>query len=206
MDGFEVYKTYLAIKLHFTRDNYNFDQYNGGTRATNDSFNRRNDRFFFHRIANFFATAKFDLIARIISQFSRFLTGIEIHPAAKIGKNFFIDHGTGTVIGETSIIGDHVKMYQGVALIGRSLKGGQALRGTRRHPIIEDRVTLYANATIMGGDTTVGMRSTIGANVFLTHSVPPDSLVLNDAIDLKVLDKKDRNLKEDGEKPPVEQV
>ena len=146
------------------------------------------------------------LIPRIMTEWAHSRTGMDLHPGASIGSHFFIDHGTGTVIGETSIIGDHVKMYQGVALIGRSLKGGQALRGTRRHPIIEDRVTLYANATIMGGDTTVGMRSTIGANVFLTHSVPPDSLVLNDAIDLKVLDKKDRNLKEDGEKPPVEQV
>ena len=146
------------------------------------------------------------LIPRIMTEWAHSRTGMDLHPGASIGSHFFIDHGTGTVIGETSIIGDHVKMYQGVALIGRSLKGGQALRGTRRHPIIEDRVTLYANATIMGGDTTVGMRSTIGANVFLTHSVPPDSLVLNDDIDLKVLDKKDRNLKEDGEKPPVEQV
>jgi len=143
------------------------------------------------------------LIPRIMTEWAHSRTGMDLHPGASIGSHFFIDHGTGTVIGETSIIGDHVKMYQGVALIGRSLKGGQALRGTRRHPIIEDRVTLYANATIMGGDTTVGMRSTIGANVFLTHSVPPDSLVLNDDIDLKVLDKKDRNLKEDGEKPPV---
>ena len=146
------------------------------------------------------------LIPRIMTEWAHSRTGMDLHPGASIGSHFFIDHGTGTVIGETSIIGDHVKMYQGVALIGRSLKGGQALRGTRRHPIIEDRVTLYANATIMGGDTTVGMRSTIGANVFLTHSVPPDSLVLNDDIDLKVLDKKDRNLKEDGEKPPVEHV
>ena len=146
------------------------------------------------------------LIPRIMTEWAHSRTGMDLHPGASIGSHFFIDHGTGTVIGETSIIGDHVKMYQGVALIGRSLKGGQALRGTRRHPIIEDRVTLYANATIMGGDTTVGMRSTIGANVFLTHSVPPDSLVLNDDVDLKVLDKKDRNLKEDGEKPPVEHV
>ena len=99
------------------------------------------------------------LIPRIMTEWAHSRTGMDLHPGASIGSHFFIDHGTGTVIGETSIIGDHVKMYQGVALIGRSLKGGQALRGTRRHPIIEDRVTLYANATIMGGDTTVGMRS-----------------------------------------------
>ena len=129
------------------------------------------------------------LIPRIMTEWAHARTGMDLHPGAKIGEAFFIDHGTGTVIGETSVIGDHVKMYQGVALIGRSLKGGQDLRGVRRHPTIEDRVTLYANATIMGGDTTVGARSTIGANVFLTHSVPQDSLVLHDEIHLKVLDK-----------------
>ena len=128
-------------------------------------------------------------IPRIMTEWAHSRTGMDLHPGAQIGSAFFIDHGTGTVIGETSIIGNHVKMYQGVALIGRSLKGGQDLRGVRRHPTIEDRVTLYANATVMGGDTKVGARSTIGANVFLTHSVPEDSLVLHDEIHLQVLDK-----------------
>jgi serine O-acetyltransferase len=114
---------------------------------------------------------------------------MDLHPGASIGTHFFIDHGTGTVIGETSVIGDHVKMYQGVALIGRSLAGGQALKGQRRHPTIEDHVTLYAGATVMGGDTVVGTHSTIGANVFLTHSVPPHSLVISEDVRVKVMDK-----------------
>jgi serine O-acetyltransferase len=119
-------------------------------------------------------------------------TGIDIHPGATIGSNFFIDHGTGVVVGETSIIGDHVKLYQGVALIGRSLSGGQTLRGLRRHPTIEDHVTIYAGTTIMGAETVVGAHSTIGANVFLTHSVPPNSLVFYEEKQLRILDKKRR--------------
>ena len=142
------------------------------------------------RVAHELYLKQVPLIPRIMTEWAHARTGMDLHPGATIGSHFFIDHGTGTVIGETSVIGNHVKMYQGVALIGRSLKGGQTLRGTRRHPTIEDRVTLYANATIMGGDTVVGANSTVGANVFLTHSVPADSLVLQDEIGLKVLDKK----------------
>jgi serine O-acetyltransferase len=114
-----------------------------------------------------------------------------LHPGAQIGSHFFVDHCTGTVVGETTIIGDHVKMYQGVGLVARSLAGGQALRGQKRHPTIEDRVTVYAGATIMGGDTIVGAGSTIGASVFLTHSVPPNSLVVNEDVKVKVLAKTD---------------
>jgi serine O-acetyltransferase len=99
-------------------------------------------------------------------------TGMDLHPGAQIGSHFFVDHCTGTVVGETTVIGNHVKMYQGVGLVARSLAGGQMLRGQKRHPTIEDHVTIYAGATIMGGDTVVGEGSTIGANVFLTHSVP----------------------------------
>jgi len=142
------------------------------------------------RVAHELYLKQVPLIPRIMTEWAHARTGMDLHPGATIGSHFFIDHGTGTVIGETSVIGHHVKMYQGVALIGRSLKGGQTLRGTRRHPTIEDRVTLYANATIMGGDTVVGANSTVGANVFLTHSVPADSLVTQDEIGLKVLDKK----------------
>ncbi|HAV62026.1 MAG TPA: serine acetyltransferase, partial [Verrucomicrobiales bacterium] len=120
------------------------------------------------------------LIPRIMTEWAHSRTGMDLHPGAEIGTHFFIDHGTGTVIGETSVIGNHVKMYQGVALIGRSLAGGQALKGTRRHPTVEDHVTLYAGATIMGGDTVVGAHSTVGANVFLTHSIPPHSLVVSE--------------------------
>src|SRR5207253_1910333 len=115
-----------------------------------------------------------------------------LHPGAQIGTHFFVDHCTGTVIGETCIIGHHVKMYQGVGLVAKSLKAGQGLKGQKRHPTIEDRVTIYAGATIMGGDTVVGEGSTIGANVFLTHSVPPHSLVIQEEAEVKVMNKKNR--------------
>ena len=99
-------------------------------------------------------------------------TGMDLHPGAQIGSHFFVDHCTGTVIGETAVIGDHVKLYQGVGLVARSLSGGQALRGQKRHPTLEDGVTIYANATIVGGDTVIGEGSTIGANVFLMQQCP----------------------------------
>ena len=132
------------------------------------------------------------LIPRMMTEWAHSRTGIDIHPGAHIGPYFFIDHGTGVVIGETSIIGKHAKLYQGVSLIARSLAGGQALKGKRRHPQLEDNVTIYAGATVMGGDTVVGAGSTIGASVFLTHSVPPRSLVLIEEAALKVLDKDSR--------------
>ncbi len=134
------------------------------------------------------------LLPRIMTEWAHSRTGMDLHPGAKIGPYFFIDHGTGAVIGETSEIGERVKMYQGVALIGRSLSGGQALRGKKRHPTIHDCVTLYANATVMGGDTVVGARSTVGANVFLTHSVPADSLVIAEDVKVKVSSKLSRKL------------
>jgi serine O-acetyltransferase len=117
-------------------------------------------------------------------------TGIDIHPGAEIGSHFYIDHGTGTVIGETSRIGSHVKIYQSVGLIARSLSGGRALFGKRRHPTLEDNVTVYAGATIMGGDTVVGAGSTIGASVFLNRSVPANSLVINEEARIIVLQKR----------------
>jgi len=132
------------------------------------------------------------LIPRMMTEWAHSRTGIDIHPGAHIGPHFFIDHGTGVVIGETSVIGKNVKLYQGVSLIARSLAGGQALKGKRRHPELEDNVTIYAGATVMGGDTVVGAGSTIGASVFLTHSVPPRSLVLIEEAALKVLDKDSR--------------
>ena len=139
------------------------------------------------RLAHEIFQRKIPLIPRIMTEWAHSRTGIDLHPGARIGSHFFIDHGTGTVVGETSVIGNHVKMYQGVALIGRSLKGGQSLRGVKRHPTIEDKVTLYANATVMGGDTIVGARSTIGANVFLTQSIPPDSLAITDEVSVKIM-------------------
>ena len=132
------------------------------------------------------------LIPRIMTEWAHARTGMDLHPGARIGTHFFVDHCTGTVVGETCQIGDHVKMYQGVGLTAKSLAAGQALRGQKRHPTIEDHVTIYAGATIMGGDTVVGEYSTIGANVFLTSSVPPHSLVIQEEAKVKVLSKKDR--------------
>jgi serine O-acetyltransferase len=130
------------------------------------------------------------LIPRIMTEWAHARTGMDLHPGAQIGTHFFVDHCTGTVVGETTIIGDHVKMYQGVGLVAKSLAAGQLLRGQKRHPTVEDRVTIYAGATIMGGDTVVGEGSTIGANVFLTSSVPPHSLVVQEEANVKVLSKK----------------
>lgn len=132
------------------------------------------------------------LIPRIMTEWAHSRTGMDLHPGARIGSHFFVDHCTGTVVGETSLIGNHVKMYQGVGLVARSLSGGQQLRGQKRHPTIEDNVTIYAGATIVGGETVIGAGSTIGANVFLMHSVPPNSLVLYEDVHVKVLSKKDR--------------
>ncbi|WP_243838662.1 serine O-acetyltransferase EpsC [Prosthecobacter fusiformis] len=116
------------------------------------------------------------LIPRMMTEWAHGRTGIDIHPGAQIGSHFFIDHGTGVVIGETCSIGTRVKLYQGVGLVARSLAQGQALAGKKRHPTIEDNVTIYAGATIVGGDTIVGARSTIGANVFLMESVGQDMI------------------------------
>jgi serine O-acetyltransferase len=149
-----------------------------------------------HRMAHELYGKGIALIPRIMSEWAHSRTGMDLHPGATIGSHFFVDHCTGTVVGETSNIGDHVKMYQGVALIARSLSGGQQLRGTKRHPTLEDHVTVYAGATIMGGDTVVGAGSTIGANVFLSHSVPPRSLVILEDVKVKVMSKEDKS------KPP----
>ncbi|GAA5136503.1 serine acetyltransferase [Prosthecobacter algae] len=116
------------------------------------------------------------LIPRMMTEWAHGRTGIDIHPGAQIGSHFFIDHGTGVVIGETCSIGTRVKLYQGVGLVARSLAQGQALAGKKRHPTIGDNVTIYAGATIVGGDTVVGARSTIGANVFLMESVAEDMI------------------------------
>jgi serine O-acetyltransferase len=141
------------------------------------------------RLAHELYQRQVPLIPRIMTEWAHSRTGMDLHPGARIGSHFFIDHGTGTVIGETSVIGRHVKMYQGVGLVARSLAGGQLLRGQKRHPNVEDHVTIYANATIVGGETTVGEGSTIGASVFLTHSVPPHSLVTFDNTEVKVTSK-----------------
>ncbi len=144
------------------------------------------------RLAHELYLKKIPLIPRIMTEWAHGRTGMDLHPGAQIGTHFFVDHCTGTVIGETSIIGNHVKMYQGVGLVAKSLAAGQALRGQKRHPTIEDRVTIYANATVMGGDTIVGEGSTIGANVFLTNSVPAHSLVVQKDANVDVVSKKER--------------
>ena len=133
------------------------------------------------------------LIPRIMTEWAHSRTGIDLHPGAQIGSHFFIDHGTGTVIGETAVIGEHVKLYQGVGLVARSLAGGQLLKGQKRHPTIEDHVTIYANATIVGGETVIGAGSTIGASVFLTRSVPPNSLVTAEKCEVRVTRKRERS-------------
>jgi serine O-acetyltransferase len=133
---------------------------------------------FFHRIANFFSTAKFDLIARIISQFSRFLTGIEIHPGAKIGKNLFIDHGMGVVIGETSDIGDNVTIYHMATLggIAPSINSNDQ-RNVKRHPTIEDEVVIGSGAQVLG-PVKVGRCAKIGANAVITKDVPEKAVMV----------------------------
>ena len=133
---------------------------------------------FFYRIANFFSLAKFDLIARIISQFSRFLTGIEIHPKAKIGKNLFIDHGMGVVIGETSEISDNVTIYHNVTLggIAPSINSNDQ-RNMKRHPTLEDNVVVGSGAQVLG-PVTVGRCAKIGANAVITKDVPEKSVMV----------------------------
>ena len=133
---------------------------------------------FFHRVANFFSTAKFDLIARIISQFSRFMTGIEIHPKAKIGKNLFIDHGMGVVIGETSEIGDNVTIYHMVTLggIAPSINSNDQ-RNVKRHPTIENEVVIGSGAQVLG-PVTVGCCAKIGANAVITKDVPEKAVMV----------------------------
>ena len=133
---------------------------------------------FFHRIANFFSVAKFHLIARIISQFSRFLTGIEIHPGAKIGKNLFIDHGMGVVIGETSDIGDNVTIYHMATLggIAPSINSNDQ-RNIKRHPTIQDEVVIGSGAQILG-PVTVGRCAKIGANAVITKDVPEKAVMV----------------------------
>jgi serine O-acetyltransferase len=135
------------------------------------------------------------LIPRIMTEWAHTRSGMEIHPGAQIGSHFFVDHCTGTVVGETAIIGDHVKMYHSVTLGAKSTANVEALRGHKRHPTIEDRVTIYPGATILGGETIIGEGSTIGGNVFIMDSVAPHSLVIYDGLDMRVLSNSDRKNK-----------
>ena len=126
-----------------------------------------------YRLAHVLYTLNVPMLPRIMTEHAHSITGIDIHPGATIGKYFFIDHGTGIVVGETTVIGDNVKLYQGVTLGALSTRGGQSLRGKRRHPTIEDNVTIYAGASVLGGETVIGRDSIIGSNAFITKSVAP---------------------------------
>jgi serine O-acetyltransferase len=132
------------------------------------------------------------LLPRIMTEWAHTRTGMDLHPGARIGSHFFVDHCTGTVVGETCLIGNYVKIYHGVTLGAKSTADVESLRGKKRHPTIEDRVTIYPGATILGGETVIGAGSTIGGNVFLTASVPPNSLVVFEGLTMKVMDKATR--------------
>jgi serine O-acetyltransferase len=142
------------------------------------------------RLAHEFHKLTVPLLPRIMTEYAHSLTGIDIHPGARLGRSFFIDHGTGVVIGETTIIGANVKIYQGVTLGALAPAFGQMLRGTKRHPTIEDNVTIYAGATILGGETVIGKGCVIGGNVFITASVPPLNQVSAEPPVLKYRDKR----------------
>src|SRR5438477_550637 len=142
------------------------------------------------RLAHEFYMQHVPLLPRIMTEYAHSLTGIDIHPGAQLGRSFFIDHGTGVVIGETTQIGSNVKIYQGVTLGALAPGFGQMLRGTKRHPTIEDNVTIYAGATILGGETTIGRGCVIGGNVFITASVPPLNQVSAEPPLLKYRDKR----------------
>ena len=147
------------------------------------------------RLAHLLYRKDLPLIPRMMTEWAHARTGIDIHPGAQLGNYFFIDHGTGVVIGETCKIGSHVKLYHGVTLGAKSFQKdeqGHILKGGQRHPRVEDGVTIYPNSTVLGGETVVGAGSTIGGNVFLMQSVPPESLVIYEETQLKILPKKDK--------------
>ena len=130
-----------------------------------------------YRLAHVLYTLGVPMLPRMMTEHAHSITGIDIHPGATVGEYFFIDHGTGIVIGETTVIGDHVKLYQGVTLGALTTRGGQSLRGKRRHPTIVDNVTIYAGASILGGETVIGHDSVIGSNAFITRSIAPGTTV-----------------------------
>jgi serine O-acetyltransferase len=151
---------------------------------------------FVQRFAHEFYNLKVPLLPRIMTEYAHSRTGIDIHPGARLGESFFIDHGTGVVIGETTQIGKNVKLYQGVTLGALAPAFGQALRGQKRHPSIEDDVTIYAGATILGGETVIGKGAIIGGNVFITSSVPPHNTVTAEAPKLQYRDRRPKKMRE----------
>jgi serine O-acetyltransferase len=154
---------------------------------------------FVQRMAHEFYRMGVPLLPRIMTEYAHSLTGIDIHPGAQLGRRFFIDHGTGVVIGETTVIGTNVKLYQGVTLGAVAPQFGQALRGTKRHPTIEDDVTIYAGATILGGETVIGRGALIGGNVFITQSVPPYNRVTAEPPKLKYRERRTTPAREETE-------
>lgn len=142
-----------------------------------------------HRLAHELHAMEIPLMPRIMSEWAHTVTGVDLHPGAKIGQGFFIDHATGVVVGETTDIGDNVKLYQGVTLGALSFpkdERGRLIRGRKRHPTVEDDVTIYANATVLGGQTTIGKASVVGASVFLSRKVPAGHVVALRAPELRV--------------------
>ena len=147
------------------------------------------------RLAHILYLSGTPILPRMMTEWAHSRTGIDIHPGAKISSHFFIDHGTGVVVGETCKIGSHVKLYHGVTLGARSFirdEAGHLVKGGKRHPDVENHVTIYPNSTILGGETIIGAHSTIGANVFLMQSVPPESLVVYEEKQLTIRSKADR--------------
>jgi serine O-acetyltransferase len=145
------------------------------------------------RVAHLLYLEEVPLLPRMMTEWAHSRTGIDIHPGATIGSHFFIDHGTGVVIGETCVIGDRVKLYHGVTLGARSFQKdehGEIIKGLKRHPEVQDDAVIYPNGIILGGDTVIGARSTIGANVFLMKSIPPDTLLVRGEQVQTKLDKK----------------
>jgi len=144
------------------------------------------------RLAHELYLRKVALLPRIMTEWAHTRSGMDLHPGATIGTHFFVDHCTGTVVGETCVIGNHVKIYHGVTLGAKSTSGGQQLRDVKRHPTLEDHVTIYPGATILGGETVIGAGSTIGGNVFLTTSIPANSLVVFEGVTVKVMNKAEK--------------
>ncbi len=141
----------------------------------------------YQRIAHLLYELNIPVVPRIITEYAHSHTGIDIHPGATIGDHFFIDHGTGIVIGETTIIGTHVKIYHGVTLGALSLSAGQKLKGVKRHPTVCDYVTIYSCASILGGETIIGEHSTIGSNVFITETIPANSKVIMNKVNHEII-------------------
>lgn len=150
-----------------------------------------------YRLAHVLYTMGVPMLPRIMTEHAHSTTGIDINPGADIGSYFFIDHGTGIVIGETTVIGERVKIYQGVTLGALSTRGGQSLRGKKRHPTIQDNVTIYAGASILGGETVIGRDSVIGSNVFITHSIPENTTVSVKSQELQIKTRKTEPFWED---------